>query len=80
MSYEIKKLEWNEQEDGVLNTPDGLLDYQIDTNGNDKDFSLGCFITGKDGIYSSHTTLEEAKAAAQAHYENEVKKHLVEVE
>lgn len=73
MSYEIKKLEWEYSKAAWGWLADGIdARYKISEPNN--------YLLHGGKNLGLHTTLEEAKAAAQEYYENEVKKHLVEVE
>lgn len=74
-TYTIKKLEWKyrkKDHEWVASPGDGV-EYAV-------------FVTArlykwyfKDGFQGESPTMEEAKAAAQAHYERLVRKHLEEV-
>jgi hypothetical protein len=75
MTYAIKKLEWKDDDvdPNFVAARTAFIIYYYDIRKEPRITLYGC----RNGVVRYFKTLENAKDAAQADYEKEVKKHLV---
>lgn len=78
-TYRIRPLEWEEYGNGIMAEPGLRCSYRVwpYSNGDGTWSLVSC---GADSMHTKHDTLEAAKSAAQAHWEQQLSQVLEVVE